>query len=191
MGAPSQARRNQESRRAIIAAALSEATEKGLENTTIEAIAARAGVGKQTIYRWWPSKAAIVLEALGDEASAPGRGATFPDTGDIRADLRTQMRATVRAMRAPSFVTYRGLIAAAQADPDVARSVEETIIRPRVAACRERLRSAQAVGQIDAAADLDVLVEVLYGPLYYRLLLHTRPVSNAQVDAILDLALPR
>ncbi len=190
MTRPSEARRNQDSRRAILAAALAEASEKGLHATTIEAIAARARVGKQTVYRWWKSKAAIVLEALSEEASRPGRGASFPDTGDIRADLRTQMRGVVRVMRSPGFATYRGLIAAAQSEPEVARAVNDVLIAPRVKDCRERLRRAQQAGQIDADIDLDVLVEVLYAPLYYRLLLQTRAVTNAQVDAVLDIVLP-
>ena len=189
MSEPSAARRNQLSRRSILTAALAEASEKGLDSTTVEAIAARAKVGKQTIYRWWPSKAAVVLEALAEEATHPGHGNDFPDTGDIRADLRTQMRAVVKTMKSPAFSVYRGLIAAAQSDPDVAGSVVDQITKPRVDACRERLQRAQEAGQIKAEADLDVMVEVLYGPLYYRLLLQTKPVSNAQVDAIIDLVL--
>src|SRR4051794_3784674 len=189
MTRPLESRRNAESRRAILRAAVAEASEKGLENTTIEGIAARAGVGKGTIYRWWRSKAAVVLEALEEEAGHPGRGGTFPDTGDLRADLRTQMRGVVRAMRMPAFATYRGLIAAAQSDPDVARAVLESLVRPRVEACLDRLRRAKESGQLDAGTDLEALVEVLYGPLYYRLLLQTRPVSNAQVDSILDLVI--
>src|SRR5690242_1017923 len=125
MATPSETRRSQDSRRAILDAALAEASEKGLPSTTIESIAARAGVGKQTIYRWWKSKAAVLLEALAEQAAQPGLGASFPDTGDIRADLRTQMRGVVRAMRSPAFATYRGLIAAAQSDPEVARAVGE------------------------------------------------------------------
>src|SRR4051812_15758591 len=179
MSTPSEARRSQDSRLAILEAAFAEASEKGLHSTTIESIAARAGVGKQTIYRWWKSKAAVVLEALEEEAARPGRGASFPDTGDLRADLRTQMRGVVRAMRTPAFATYRGLIAAAQADPEIARAVNDVIIAPRVHACLDRLRRAQQVGQLDGDADLDLLVELLYGPLYYRLLLQTEPVSNA------------
>lgn len=190
MTEPSTARRNQVSRRAILTAAVAEANEKGLDNTTVEAIAARARVGKQTIYRWWPSKAAVVLEALADQAAERGTGNEFPDTGDIRADLRKQMREVVATMKLPAFHVYRGLIAAGQSDPQVAGSVVELVIRPRVQACVERLRHAQEAGQIDPGVDLEILVETLYGPLYYRLLLQTQLPSDDQVDKVVDLVLP-
>ena len=191
MVVPSELRRNPVSRRSILTAAVAEASEKGLDNTTVEAIAARARVGKQTIYRWWPSKAAVVLEALADQAAEAGTGMRFPDTGDIRADLRAQMREVVATMKLPAFKVYRGLIAAGQSDPEVARAVVEHIVQPRVQACVERLRRAQEAGQIDPDADLEVLVEVLYGPLYYRFLLQTHEPADDQVDAILDFVLPR
>jgi AcrR family transcriptional regulator len=182
---PNPERRSERARQAILRAALELCTEQGFVKMTMEGVAKRAGVGKQTIYRWWPSKAAVLEEAVNDAAAD---SADFPDTGDIAVDLRTQMTAVAQAFVSPMFMPYAGgLIAAAQSDESIARSVADTIIGPRVAACRKRLAVAQEQGQIRPDVDLDDVVEMLYAPLYYRLLLHTRPVSVEQVSSILEL----
>lgn len=186
MATPNPDRRSERARQAILDAALELCQEHTYGGLTMEGIAKRAGVGKQTIYRWWPSKAAILLEALQERG---GSTLHFPDTGDLRADLRAQMTQVVAAFSDPMFAAYsKGLIAAAQSDPDVANAVVASIINPRVDLCIERLRAAQKSGEIRDDVDLPDFVELLYAPLYYRLLLRTRPVSDSQVDTILDLA---
>jgi hypothetical protein len=80
------------------------------------------------------------------------------------------------------------VIGAAQSDPAVADALAAQIINPRVSACRKRLEKALEAGQISAGADLDAAVELLYGPLYHRLLLHTRPLSGEQANTVLELA---
>jgi AcrR family transcriptional regulator len=185
MPEPNPERRSERARHAILAAALELCLEQGFAKATMEGIAKHAGVGKQTIYRWWPSKGAVLQEALNEQV----RGATdFPNTGDIRADLRTQMTGVVGLFRSEAFLPYVGLIAAAQSDPDLAESLFSTMIGPRARACRERLEQAQKQGEIRQGIDLEVAVEILYGPLYYRLLLRPRPPSAEQVQEILDLA---
>jgi AcrR family transcriptional regulator len=185
MSTPSEQRRSARSRQAILDSALELYQERGLAGMTMEGIARHAGVGKQTIYRWWPSKAAVLLEALEVRANPT---VDFPDTGDLLADLRTQMAGVVELFGGPHFAPYVSLIAAAQEDPSIQRWIGDTIIGPRVRACRERLRRAQEQHQLREDVDLDAVVELLYAPLYYRVLLHTRPVSAEQVDSILSLA---
>jgi AcrR family transcriptional regulator len=185
MTAPNQERRSERARQAILEAALDLCREQGFGRTTIEEIAKQAGVGKQTIYRWWPSKAAVVQEALNERAGAVS---DFPDTGDLLADLHTQMTGVAALLASPQFAPYTSLIAVAQDDPDVARTFLDSIIEPRVRACRERLRQAQRHGQLRSDVDLDDVVELLYAPLYYRALLRTRPITPGQVDGILNLA---
>ena len=185
MTTPNPDRRSERARQAILDAALELCQEQSYAGLTMEGIAKRAGVGKQTIYRWWPSKAAILLEALAERG---GSTLDFPDTGDVVADLRTQMTQVVRSFTNPMFAAYsRGLISAAQSDPEIAAAVVATIVKPRVDLCVARLESAQKAGQVRPDIDLPDLVELLYAPLYYRLLLHTRPVTKAQVDTILNL----
>ncbi|MBB5791543.1 TetR/AcrR family transcriptional regulator [Jiangella mangrovi] len=184
MTPPNSDRRSERARQAILRAAIELCRDPGFTDMTMEAIAKRAGVGKQTIYRWWPSKAAVVLDALHEQTQP---SATFPDTGDVVADLRAQMYAVVSAMTSPAFVPYTALIAAAQSDPELARRVLDLIVAPRVAECRARLEKAQADGQVHDGADLGMAVELLYAPLYYRLLLHTAPPGRDQVDRVLTL----
>jgi AcrR family transcriptional regulator len=187
MATPNPDRRSERARQAILEAALNLCSEQSWAGLTMEGIAKRAGVGKQTIYRWWPSKAAILLEAIESRAEST---LDFPDTGNLESDLRAQMTQVVEAFLTPNFAAYsKGLIAAAQSDPAIAEAVVKTIIQPRVDLCVARLEKARAAGEISQDVDLPDLVELLYAPLYYRLLLHTRPVSVDQVNNILKLVL--
>jgi AcrR family transcriptional regulator len=183
---PDPARRSERAKKAILRAAFDLCLERGYEKATIEAIAERAGVGKQTIYRWWPSKGAVIMNALNDVV---GGASDFPDTGDVVADLREQMTSVSALLAAPDFgPVYRGVIGAAQSDPELAKTLAGEIIAPRIAACIKRLERAREQGEIRPDADLGVIVELLYGPIYHRLLLHTRPLDPEQVTTVLELA---
>src|SRR5690349_2099823 len=109
---PDASRRNRESRAAILDAARSLVLSVGYARLTIEGIAARAGVGKQTIYRWWPSKGAVVFAAfLALNANASGSTA-LPDTGNLERDLRSVLRATVDELLEPRFdAAFRAMAA--------------------------------------------------------------------------------
>lgn len=163
---PDHSRRKERSRQAILAAARSLVTEEAYEKVTIEAIAARAGVGKQTIYRRWPSKSAVVFAALlALSEGADGQSVALPDTGDIEADLKLVMRATAREFTDPSFDRLiRALTTEIANDPALAAEYREKLSGPLEEAKKARLRSAQKAGQLDADADLDLVLEVLYAP---------------------------
>ncbi|NUR27682.1 MAG: TetR/AcrR family transcriptional regulator [Catenulispora sp.] len=176
--------RSERSHKAILDAALKLCLEQGFAKTSVDAIAKEAGVGKQTIYRWWPSKAALLVEAI-DRWGASST--EFPDTGDVYADLREHMLTVVQYFRTTQSSTYREVIGAAQSDPTAAQAILDTLVRPRVEGCRQRLERAQQQGQIRADAALDDVVELIYAPLYYRLLLGTRPNTPEQVEDILNL----
>ena len=182
---PNPQRRNEEARKAILTAAMELSTDPGFQATSVEAIAKRAGVGKQTIYRWWQSKGAVVLDAL-NELALPTM--SFPDTGDVIADLRTQLAGVATLLRRSEGKVFAGLVSAAQNDDSLSRTMIETILQPRVDACRERLERAQRQGQLRRDVDLEEVIELLYGPLYYRLLFRTQPVTTDQPAQIIDLA---
>jgi AcrR family transcriptional regulator len=183
---PDPSRRNERARQAILRSAFDLCLARGYERTTVEAIAERAGVGKQTIYRWWPSKGAVIMDALNDVV---GAASDFPDTGDVVADLREQMTSVSALLASPDFgPVYRGVIGAAQSDPELAKTLAGEIIQPRVAACIRRLERAREQGEIRPDADVGVIVELLYGPIYHRLLLHTRLLDGEQVTTVLELA---
>lgn len=179
------ARRSEKSRQAILTAARELVAECGFAKLTIEAIAARAGVGKQTIYRWWPSKGAVVLDSLlGDTPT----GAPLPDTGDLAGDLREVLRSTAAEMGSPEVqAPTRAMNVAIQTDPALAEVYRERYLGPALASARDRLASAREAGQIAADADLEVAAEVLFGAIYYRWSLGLGPLDDAYADAVVRL----
>ncbi|WP_030545157.1 TetR/AcrR family transcriptional regulator [Streptomyces albus] len=186
---PQTSRRSERSRRAILDAALELVAETGFGKLTIEAIAARAGVGKQTIYRWWPSKAAVLFDsflALSEDAG----GIALPDTGDLEADLKLVMRATVDELNDPRYdLPSRALAAESQNDPALAAELTAKVLEPQLAAYEERLRSAQRAGDIAEGTDLRVALELLVGPLHHRWMLRTRPLTHAFADTVVEMVL--
>jgi AcrR family transcriptional regulator len=158
--------------------------EEGYARLSIQGIAARARVGKQTIYRWWPSKGAVLLEALDREAAG---WAAFPDTDDLVADMRTTIKDVVRFQADPSLgPPFAALIAEAQHDPAIAPLLLERFIRPRRAPIMERLRRAQQAGQLPASLDVDAVLEVVFGALFHRLLLRSGPLDAAYASFVVD-----
>ncbi|WP_249998079.1 TetR/AcrR family transcriptional regulator [Actinoplanes sp. M2I2] len=178
---PDLARRNEQSRRAILTAALDLLSETGYARLTIEAIAGRAGVGKQTIYRWWRGKGAVILDALVENAVP----AELPDTGDLEADLRAVVRGTVAEFADPRLsATTRALTAETLADEALGDQVRDRLLRPQLAAVRDRLDGARRAGQVPGDADLDQAVELIFGPIFHRWLLRTGPLTNDYADGL-------
>ncbi|MEU8676051.1 TetR/AcrR family transcriptional regulator [Streptomyces sp. NPDC048560] len=191
---PDSSRRSDRSRRAIHDAALALVVEVGYGKTTIEGIAARAGVGKQTIYRWWPSKAAVLLEAFTDlgerAAEAAGEFQGLPDTGDLAADLKRVLRATVDELNDPAIeAPTRALTAEGIVDPKLGAEFAEKLLEPQLQFYVTRLRAAQEAGQLRAGIDPRVALELLIAPLTHRWLLRTLPLTHAYADTVVDYAL--
>ncbi|MFI7347761.1 TetR/AcrR family transcriptional regulator [Streptomyces sp. NPDC049936] len=195
---PDATRRSQRSRQAIYDAALALVGEVGYPKTTIEGIASRAGVGKQTIYRWWSSKADVLLEAfldLGDRtaraAGAEGQATyAIPDTGDLAADLKAVLRGTVDELRDPRFeVPSRALAAEGLVDEQLGRRFVAKLLEPSLQLYVDRLRSAQAAGQVRTDIDPRIGLELFVSPLAQRWLQHTAPISYEYTDTLVDYAL--
>ncbi len=180
---PDPSRRSEQSRQAILAAAADLCMEIGYAATTVEAIAARAGVGKQTIYRWWPSKAAVLLEYM---RRIRDTRLGFADTGDVRADLLAQTTAVQTLFGTNLGAVWRGLLIAAQSD-DVAAGDVRAFLEVAVTEAKARLAKAQQAGELRADADLDMTVEIIFGPLYHAWLLRARPLPEAYMKDVLDL----
>ncbi|MDQ0962313.1 AcrR family transcriptional regulator [Streptomyces sp. B4I13] len=196
--APDTARRSERSRLAIYDAALSLVVEVGYPKTTIEGIAARAGVGKQTIYRWWGSKADVLLEAfldLGEQAARDAGAAehepyAIPDTGDLAADLKAVLRATVDQLTDPRFeAPSRALAAEGVVDEQVGREFTAKLLEPSLQLYADRLRAAQEAGQVRADVDPRIALEFFVSPLAQRWLQYTGPISYEYTDTLVDYAL--
>ncbi|MGW7068781.1 TetR/AcrR family transcriptional regulator [Streptomyces sp. NPDC054855] len=163
---PNSERRSARARRAILDAAFDLVCRKGFAKVTIEAIAAQAGVGKPTIYRWWRSKGAVMLEAMSEEL---GDDFAYPDTGDIAADLTAQISAVSQRLVTGKYSeAYKGVISEAQNDPALMKAFRETILEPSLVECRARLNSAIAAEQLRSDVPIDVMVDLLYAPIHYR-----------------------
>ncbi|QGQ19254.1 TetR family transcriptional regulator [Cellulomonas sp. JZ18] len=190
---PDPGRRNESSRRAVLTATLDLLQEVPYARLSIEGIAARAGVGKQTIYRWWPSKAAVLFDAflLLSETSS-GERPRLPDTGDLRADLALVLKATVAELNDPRLSEpMRALATEVAHDEALAASYHERLDGPLRDAKRQRLRSAQEAGELADDLDLDVAIDIIWGPVLNRWLLRSGPVTDEYVDALLDATLSR
>ncbi|MEW2612420.1 TetR/AcrR family transcriptional regulator [Streptomyces sp. NPDC047880] len=193
--APDSTRRSEKSRRAIYDAALALVVEVGYPKTTIEGIAARAGVGKQTIYRWWSSKADVLMEAFLDLAErstdqAAPQPYTFPDTGDIAADLKVVLRATVDELRDPTFeAPSRALAAEGVVNEQLGRELVAKLMQPSLDLYIHRLRAAQDAGQVRPDIDPRIALEFFISPLAQRWLQHTGPISHEYTDTLVDYAL--
>ncbi|MFC7309786.1 TetR/AcrR family transcriptional regulator [Streptomyces monticola] len=200
--APDSSRRSERSRRAIYDAALALISEIGYSKTTIEGIAARAGVGKQTIYRWWSSKGEVLLEAfldLGERNAAaaaeaagvdPADARHIPDTGDLAADLKYVLRATVDELSDPAFeAPYRALAAEGMVNREVSERYVEKLLEPGLQLYAARLRAAQEAGDVRADVDPRIGLELFVSPLAQRWLQGTGELTHAYVDTLVDYAL--
>jgi AcrR family transcriptional regulator len=187
MPQPNPERRSEKSRQATLQAALELCEEQGYAQVTVEGIAARAGVSKKTIYRWWPSKGAVVLEALNEAAL---RSTAFPDTGDLVADLHSQISGLIDVLTAPRTRTaLLGVFTEGLHDPGLADKVHVQLFRARIDQFKDRLRKTQESGEVVADADLDLVMDLLYGPIFHRLMAHLPLPDAAYLSEIIDAAL--
>ena len=169
---------------AIMRTTLELGQEIGYAKLSIEAVAARAGASKHTIYRRWPSKGALLLDSL---LSLHEPGLDYPDTGDIVADLRGQIYAAVDLMASPPFGhLFQALVGEAQHDPQVAAALNERFIAPQADKTVARLKAAHAQGQLSPDFDVDLAMAILSGPLYFQFLITQKPLTHEYVDRVLD-----
>jgi AcrR family transcriptional regulator len=153
----------------------------------MDAVAARAGVSKATIYRWWPTKETLALDALYREWAAvpPPR-----DTGSLRGDLLSLLRPWARlASRRPYGRAIAALVTEAQTDPAFASEYRARFVEPRRDQARAIFRGAIERGEIPADTKIEVALDLLYGPIYHRLLHGHAPLNDQFVRDVIDTAL--
>ncbi|GHI05889.1 hypothetical protein AQI88_33190 [Streptomyces cellostaticus] len=176
-------RRNEAARRAILDAALELLADADGAPVSVETIARAAGVGKQTLYRWWPSKGAVLLDALADRAA---QDVPAPDTGTLRGDLRALAVATFEAsQRPPAAPALRTLVREAARAPHLAELLR-TFTESRRAAVREILERGRDRGELPGDRDVDLLVDQFYGFFWYRFLLGHAPLDAATAERLAD-----
>jgi AcrR family transcriptional regulator len=176
--------RSDASQRAILDATRRLLEERGFVGLTMEEVALRAGVGKTTIYRRWPTKGTLAFEAFMLEFLAQQ---PLPDTGNLRDDLLASLRSWIRAVK--GTVTGRtlvGLIAEVQRDPELAEVWREKFVAPVRA--QHRLMIAKAIDrhEIDATTDVDVTLDLVFGAGYHRLLQSHLPLNDKFARSVVD-----
>jgi AcrR family transcriptional regulator len=163
--------------------------ESGYGQVSMEGVAGHAGVGKQTVYRRWPSKAPLVAEAV---LHAFQQEVSLPDTGELADDLRVWLRRVAEVQASPRNAALTRALAAAAADnPKDGDALYRELTGPQYEAVVQRLQRAVDVGQIRANADLEAVADALVGATLYRMLAHTEMAvemgmrSDGLVDALI------
>jgi AcrR family transcriptional regulator len=157
---------------------------QGYAALTVDAIAAGAGVSKATIYRWWADKADVAMDAV---LAAIEPEIVAPDTGSLRQDLEQQLLSVVDLLTTTSHgPAIAGLIAEIQSSPRVGEAFRERFLTARREAAFVVLRRGRERGELAPSIDLDVAVDALYGPIYYRLLLGHQPLDHHFARALLS-----
>ena len=172
-------------RKAILGAAAELLLEHGLNAISMDAVAERAGASKATIYRWWPSKQLLALDALFGEWE-PGPPERH-DTGSLAGDLLALIRPWVRQLaRKPYGQVIAALIAKAQGDPEFAEEYRARFVQPRRDRARVIFARAIERGEIPPNTDIEVALDLLYGPIYHRMLHGHAPLTDRFARSVVD-----
>jgi AcrR family transcriptional regulator len=170
------------SHQAILNAAVELLNSAAVHTISIEGIAAKAGVSKQTIYKWWPSKSALVMEAY---AGAFTEKNPVPQTGDFEGDLREFTRRVVRTSGKPNVTRVLAeLLAEAQRDDSIRRDMRERFIEARRKPWRALIAAGIAAGKASREVDVELCLDLLFGPVWYRILFRSGKLDEAFADAV-------
>ena len=178
--------RSEASRGAIIAAANELLRTVGLHRMSIEAVAEASGVGKTTIYRWWPSKGTLALDAYLEDMRAK---VVVPDTGDGGEDLRRHARAVIEFYAGKEGRIFAQFMAEAQSDPGLAEAFRERFLSQRRAAVQTIWKRGVARGDFRDDVDTDVAMDMIFAPIVYRLLAGHAPLARSLAENLVNAAL--
>jgi AcrR family transcriptional regulator len=175
--------RSEESEEAILSAITTLLRDKPLRDISIEEIARRAGVGKATIYKWWPSKAHVAFDAFSKrlKESVPIR-----DTGSAERDFKQQLRSLFAFFETPAGMVLRHFVAEGQVDEEFASLFRDRFIRPRREMIGAIFDRAVERGQIRRGLDREVIMDLIYGPGFYRMMIRHEPLERNTVDKMVS-----
>jgi AcrR family transcriptional regulator len=181
--------RSETAQTAILSATIALLLDEGLHAMSMDDVAERAGVSKATIYRWWASKELLALDALATEWAIP-TATKRSDTGSLRGDLLALLRPWIRQLNEkPYGRVIAGLVAEAQTDPEFAKLYHEHFLQARREAARRLFVRAVGRGEIPPDTDFDVSLDLLYGPIYHRLLHLHAPLNDRFTKTVVDAVL--
>lgn len=179
--------RSEESRQSILRSTLKLLQQDGgFADLTIEGIAADANVGKTTVYRWWPTKAALVADAFAASADNELR---FPNTGSVYTDINLQMRGLIRIFRSQRGKVVAALLAGGQSDPELLEAYRDRFLWPRRRQAYETLQRGVDRGELLVGSDFDLILDSLYGPILMRFLIRHVKLEESFADELCRLVL--
>ncbi len=178
--------RSEHARQAILRSTLKLLQHAGFPDLSIEAIAADAGVGKATVYRWWSNKGALVVDAF---ASSAEHKLHFPDTGSVYQDMSLQMNQFLGILRTRRGRIVAALLGAGQSDPELLEAFRERFLRPRRQEAYKTLRRGIERGELPRNLDLDLVLDILYGAIYMRFLIRHDELSEGYVKEVCRMVL--
>src|SRR5277367_3054985 len=179
--------RSEESRQSILRSTLKLLTQDGnFGNLSIEAIAADANVGKTTVYRWWPTKAALVADAFSASAE---QELQFPNTGSVYTDMRLQMRGLIRIFRSQRGKIVAAMLAGGQSDPELLEAYRDRFLWPRRRQAYQTLQRGVDRGELPPGKNFDLILDSLYGPILMRFLIRHIDLQESFADEVCEMVL--
>jgi AcrR family transcriptional regulator len=178
--------RSEQARAAVLRATSELIHEVGLRAMTTEEIAARSGASKATIYKWWPNKYAVAVEAFLSEMAVESAD---PDTGSAREDFRLALRGLIHFYISESGRAYAQLVGEAQFDPQIGAELRDHLVGSRRELVRAIWDRGVARGELRADVDAEVAIDLIFGPAMYRLVAGHAPLDDTAADAVVDAAM--
>jgi AcrR family transcriptional regulator len=178
--------RSENSRQAILRSTIKLLRRSSFADLSIEAIAADAKVGKATVYRWWPNKGALVVDAF---AFSTEDELHFPDSGSVYKDMSLQISQWLGVLHSPRGCIVRAIIAAGQSDRELLEEFRKRLLRPRRQEAYQTLRRGIERGELPRNLDLDLVLDILYGAIYMRFLIRHDELSEDYVKEVCRLVL--
>ncbi|SHK12547.1 transcriptional regulator, TetR family [Anaerocolumna jejuensis DSM 15929] len=175
--------RSEETKKAILTASYELLLENGFNTITVEGIAERAGVSKATIYKWWPNKAAVVLDGF---FAATESMLHVPDTGSVSEDLFIQVNNLAAFITSPKGKVITELIAAGQFDANIAEEYRVRYFNPRRLISQHILERGMQRGELKNDLDMELSIDLIFAPLFYRLLITGKTVDSAFVKSLIS-----
>ena len=178
--------RSEHSHEAILSAVLALLEKEGYQCITIQGVAREAGVGKQTIYRWWRCRAELVLEAYANHAASK---VPVPDKGSLQADLEFFLSTAFRRLTNVTGSIMRGLMADAVLDQEFGTILRDVFLSRRRQALREIIEKGIARGELKAHVDVEAMIDLLFGPMWYRLLTQNEKLDTTYARKLVGMVL--
>jgi AcrR family transcriptional regulator len=175
--------RSSRTHRAVLDATAALLAEGGLTATTIDAIRDRSGVSKTTIYKHWPNRLCVAVDAFTERLASDAR---LPDTGTALGDFREQIRRVSAFYASPVGAVFAQLLASTMHDPVASQWLQTRLLDSRQQGIQQLWHRAVSRGEVRDDIDPDLAMDLLFGPIMWRLVSRRRPLTEDDADAIVD-----